>query len=485
MGFPVTRKQSKYQLGFSVLEMLVVIVIMVILVTISILSYEGMVDKATVSSIQLDLTNAAKKLKIYQTFKGKYPTAIDCNAAPAANSICISFSSGNELSAYTYDNSADPKSFNLTIRNGDVAYAVTQNTGPQVAVVVPKPSVPSSIVATAGSGQIVLTWTTPANADGSTVTGYEVYSGTSTNPTTLTQTVGAVNTYTITGLTQGSTYYVRMKTISTSGTSDFSGNSSATITVVGNIAFSYTGAIQTWTVPALVTSVTITAKGAQGGQAAVANVGGLGASVSGVFAVTPGQVLSILVGQQPAPNLGLRPGGGGGTFVALGSSYATATPMIVAGGGGGSFTGGAGQAGQILNVTTTGNGGGPVPGTSGNGAASTSCGGGGGGFYTSGGNDTLYPTKGVGGAGFRQGGAGGVSASYQVGGFGGGATADYDGSCNFSAGSGGGYSGGSGYNATTSNLSGYGGGSYNSGTSQVNTAGANSGNGSVTITWGS
>jgi len=255
--------------------------------------------------------------------------------------------------------------------------------------------------------------------------------------------------------------------------------------VIGNQTLAYTGAIVNFTVPASVTSITIAATGAQGGQYSASYPGGKGASAIGTFAVTPGQVLSILVGQQPTPNTSAMPGGGGGTFVALGSSYTTATPMIVAGGGGGSYSGGAGQAGQITNITTTGNGGGPVPGTNGNGAASTACGGGGGGFYTSGGNDINYPTYGKGGAGFRLGGAGGVGLSYQAGGFGGGATADYVGSCNTTAGSGGGYSGGSGQNSGASVPSGWGGGSYNSGTAQTNTAAANSGNGQVYISWGS
>ena len=236
--------------------------------------------------------------------------------------------------------------------------------------------------------------------------------------------------------------------------------------------FDYTGAITTWTVPAGVTSVTINAKGAQGGTST--GTGGLGANMTGTFAVTPGQVLSILAGQQPAVNG--YPGGGGGTFVALGASYATSTPLIVAGGGSGAQSG----AGDNASIGTSGNG--PLPGTAGNGAASSSCGGGGGGFFTSGGNDLLYGTAGAAGAGFQQGGAGGISTSgYGPGGFGGGATADYVGSCNVVGGSGGGYSGGSG-TGTAYQLFGYGGGSYNAGTSQTNIVG-NTGNGQVVISY--
>ena len=72
--------------------------------------------------------------------------------------------------------------------------------------------------------------------------------------------------------------------------------------------------------------------------------GGRGARMVGDFAVTAGQVLSVLVGQCPGSTT-LYPGGGGGSFVALGASYATAIPMIVGGGGGGGSWGGAGGSG--------------------------------------------------------------------------------------------------------------------------------------------
>ena len=95
--------------------------------------------------------------------------------------------------------------------------------------------------------------------------------------------------------------------------------------------FNYTGTIDNFTVPVGVTSITIIAKGAQGGSNT--GTGGSGAIMTGTFSVSSGQVLSILVGQQPTG--GSFAAGGGGTFVALGSSYSTATPLIVAGGGGG------------------------------------------------------------------------------------------------------------------------------------------------------
>jgi hypothetical protein len=239
--------------------------------------------------------------------------------------------------------------------------------------------------------------------------------------------------------------------------------------------FFYTGTIVNWTVPNNVNSITITAKGAQGGSASNGIAGGNGAIMQGTFSVTPGQVLSILVGQQPT-GTGTFYGGGGGTFVALGSNYTIATPLIVAGGGGGNNSA---TYTSSADATTSTTGQGPVPGTNGNGASSTTCGGGGGGFYSNGGVDINYSAGA--GSGFRQGGAGGIFSGYQSGGFGGGAPANYVGSCNIQGGAGGGYSGGSGLNSGAIQLYGFGGGSYNGGSSPINSVG-NTGNGSVIIT---
>lgn len=63
----------------------------------------------------------------------------------------------------------------------------------------------------------------------------------------------------------------------------------------GSQTFNFTGALQLFTVPSGVTSVVVNASGAQGGLG-----GGQGAAITGTFAVTPGEVLSVIVGGQGA-----------------------------------------------------------------------------------------------------------------------------------------------------------------------------------------
>ncbi|HRI02038.1 MAG TPA: M36 family metallopeptidase, partial [Saprospiraceae bacterium] len=256
--------------------------------------------------------------------------------------------------------------------------------------------------------------------------------------------------------------------------------------------FEFSGSIENWVVPAGVTSVTIEAKGAQGGSNEdCPGLGGLGAIMKGTFTVTPGQTLKILVGQQGGngrSGSGNGGGGGGGSFVSTSANV----PMIVAGGGGGSQSE---FCGTTTNVNIDANlgqagfdgysdlGGSPdlygVGGTPGNGATNSIFGGpasgNGGGFYTDG---EVCQFGFPGGQAFVNGGAGTVYSwdpGFGDGGFGGGSCCD-----NWGGGGAGGYSGGGGsWHAPTN---GGGGGSYNAGTGQMASLG-NMGNGQICITY--
>ena len=254
---------------------------------------------------------------------------------------------------------------------------------------------------------------------------------------------------------------------------------------------------QLWTVP--VSGIyRIEARGAQGAVNYDASHSGAGGAVMiGDFNLTVGEQLIILVGQQGSQSGGstVSSAGGGGTFVTLVDSGSSdtivssgykVTPLIVAGGGGG--VGGNGSQPGVAGTTaingTYDSGGYGTPGTSGAGGLSgstdnTSGGGGGGGFLGDG--TPQQSNSGYPGFSFLNGGTGGQSRDGDsYGGFGGGG-----GNHNTSGGggAGGGYSGGTGGQYYSSvYYGGGGGGSYNSGANQSNTAGVNTGHGSVVIT---
>jgi hypothetical protein len=108
------------------------------------------------------------------------------------------------------------------------------------------------------------------------------------------------------------------------------------------VTFDYTGAAQSWTVPAGVTAATFVVNGAAGGLDFL-NATGLGGQAEATLAVTAGAVYTIVVGgagesiRQAGPTRsGGRGGYGYGPGGAGGAPWTTDTSLPGAGGGGGS-----------------------------------------------------------------------------------------------------------------------------------------------------
>ncbi|MDX2173442.1 MAG: LamG-like jellyroll fold domain-containing protein [Bacteroidota bacterium] len=190
--------------------------------------------------------------------------------------------------------------------------------------------------------------------------------------------------------------------------------------------FNYTGGLQTYTVPAGVTSISVDVKGAQGGFGynCPAAIPGLGGRVQCTLAVTPGQVLNIYVGGQGVAGTASAGGAGGYNGGGLGGTWsggrcggggggasdirqggtALANRVVVgaggggtgvnhstgdAGGNGGGLTGTNGLTGAYLGGGATQLAGGTPNGASGvggPGGTGQTGGGGGGGYYGGGGS---------------------------------------------------------------------------------------------------
>lgn len=130
--------------GFTIVELLVVIVVIGILAAITIVSYSGITKRAVDATLKLDLANASKQLKLYQVINDSFPTSIDCSTGPnpAAPKICLKPSQGNTFSNYQFNNASNPQTFSLTSTSSSgVAYYVTENAAPAAEVVATSPAV--------------------------------------------------------------------------------------------------------------------------------------------------------------------------------------------------------------------------------------------------------------------------------------------------------------------------------------------------------
>lgn len=121
-------KISQKSIGFTIVELLVVIVVIGVLAAISLIAYTGISQRAISSSLQADLSNASKKIKLYYVDNGTYPTSIDCSSTPAANSICLKPGGNNGYAVLKANNSSNPQTFCLTAMNNGISYNITDNT---------------------------------------------------------------------------------------------------------------------------------------------------------------------------------------------------------------------------------------------------------------------------------------------------------------------------------------------------------------------
>jgi hypothetical protein len=247
--------------------------------------------------------------------------------------------------------------FTTPVLNSSASYWVSSNGGPRlrvfVSVIDPGSATTSATPASVCPGGMMLLST---SATSGATSWYDAATGGN-----LLGTVSAGTPFTLNPL-NSRTYYAQSESEEMSQT------------------FDYTGGMQTFTVPAGVTSLTIDARGARGGAGSENtsfNQGGSGGRVQGTLSVTPGQVLNIFVGERGygtptffgeayhgnSYNGGTAPGnfnggGGGATDIRIGGTTLTDRVLVAGGGGGAGSTANNGSFGGAGGGLTGGNGGG-------------------------------------------------------------------------------------------------------------------------------
>jgi prepilin-type N-terminal cleavage/methylation domain-containing protein len=119
------RKTTSRLHGFTIVELLIVVVVIAILAAISVVAYTNIQNRAQASVLSSDLVNAAKQLKIDHTYSGSYPATI----AAANGGQGLPASTGTTF-RYSVNNSASPQTFCLSAFKGSMFYMVTESTSP-------------------------------------------------------------------------------------------------------------------------------------------------------------------------------------------------------------------------------------------------------------------------------------------------------------------------------------------------------------------
>ncbi len=257
----------------------------------------------------------------------------------------------------------------------------------------------------------------------------------------------------------------------------------------GNAVFAFTGAAQSFVVPAWITQVTISASGAAGGSDGCFNPAA-GGTTTATIPVSPGETLTVYVGGAGAAGTSAGPGAGGFNGGGTGgrNTVVGVPTMWSSGGGGGASDVRRGGATLADRVVVAGGGGGAAGATGGQGGGATGATGGQctGALCAPGGAGGTQATGGA--SGDVDAGSGGTAGSLGTGGDGAAGS-----TCNCAAGGGGGggyYGGGGGggfTGACASNYGGAGGGGSSfadpAATGITMLAGTQNGDGQVTIAY--
>ena len=104
---------SKRQNGFTIVELLIVVVVIAILAAITIVAYNGIQNRAKASAAQQGVAQAAKKVLSYAVLNSEqYP----------ADLVTVGVTDTDTTYQYSFDNTTSPRKYCITATNGTASY---------------------------------------------------------------------------------------------------------------------------------------------------------------------------------------------------------------------------------------------------------------------------------------------------------------------------------------------------------------------------
>jgi prepilin-type N-terminal cleavage/methylation domain-containing protein len=114
--------QRKAQRGFTIVELLIVIVVIGILAAITIVAYNGVQDKAKTSAVTSQLSQAAKKVAVWQVDNP--------GVAPASLATVGVADTNNVAFQYTTNTGVTPNTYCITATSGSITYYIDSTGSP-------------------------------------------------------------------------------------------------------------------------------------------------------------------------------------------------------------------------------------------------------------------------------------------------------------------------------------------------------------------
>ncbi len=185
--------------GFTIVELLVVIIVIGILATITTVSYIGITKKADEATLASDLSEAKSQFSLYRAKHGSYPTGLDSNYCPTNADVtpspdtnyCLKASSNNILKLTV----ATGATYTLTASNENKTYKVSNNTSPVATITCPNGFIVVPGSATYGTSDFcVMKYEAKNNGSGKAISQPDGTPWVSISQTTATTTASAACT---------------------------------------------------------------------------------------------------------------------------------------------------------------------------------------------------------------------------------------------------------------------------------------------------